>query len=620
MIIASLYHCPLDDTQIAHDMSCAIIKKNQIYAYEEEKLTSIKNESTVKFPEKSLLSGLKELNIRPDQVTDWVFPKPSKKIKIEEYKIFFCDLIKATSYNSKTSFQNWFKKKVHFVPHHLSHASLAFFTSKFKSAAFLTKDGGGDLGDKRGFVFGEFNENKMIIKKQRYSFKNLSLFHDYLTDALGFSYFNNGKTSGLAAYGKVRDDLKKKFVSLLKVKNDGINFNCKRFKKSNVEIKKFKIHSYERYKVFRSYPSDTNVFRFSKDYLPIDIAATGEAVLKEKLLELLKRLKRNTKNTNLVCSGGLFQNVSLNNSIVKSKIFKNYFFPMANSDAGLSLGAALYIKHLIKKIPRKFSDFTPYLGPSFSNEEIKSELDSYRLNYKYFAKGLEKFVALKILKGSVVGWFQGKGEYGPRSLGNRSILADPRSYKSKIRVNQLLKKRDWFMPFAPSIDYEYAKKITNSNFYSAYMQIAFNINKKFHKLIKSSIHHDNTSRIHMVKKNQNYKYWKLLIEIKKRIGVPVVLNTSFNRHGIATISTPRQAIEHAMEGCMDILVIGNYVIEVKKNRKFNQKSQKTYSEKESLIKSLEKRFKILKIKNIKFNQKKYKKFTKELNNSHKLLV
>ena len=189
----------------------------------------------------------------------------------------------------------------------------------------------------------------MIIKKQRYSFKNLSLFHDYLTDALGFSYFNNGKTSGLAAYGKVRDDLKKKFVSLLKVKNDGITFNCKRFKKSNVEIKKFKIHSYERYKVLRSYPSDTNVFRFSKDYLPIDIAATGEAVLKEKLLELLKRLKRNTKNTNLVCSGGLFQNVSLNNSIVKSKIFKNYFFPMANSDAGLSLGAALYIKHLIKK-------------------------------------------------------------------------------------------------------------------------------------------------------------------------------------------------------------------------------------------------------------------------------
>ena len=252
MIIASLYHCPLDDAQIAHDMSCAIIKKNQIYAYEEEKLTSLKNESTVKFPEKSLLSGLKELNIRPDQVTDWVFPEPSKKIEINDFKLFFCDLLKATKYNSKKSFKKWFKKKVHFIPHHLSHASLAFYTSKFKSAAFLTKDGGGDLGDPRGFVFGEFNKNKMTIKRQSYSFKNLSLFHDYLTDALGFSYFSNGKTSGLAAYGKIRDELKKKFSSLLEVKNNGICFKCKRFKVSDVNIKKFKNHSYERYKVLMS--------------------------------------------------------------------------------------------------------------------------------------------------------------------------------------------------------------------------------------------------------------------------------------------------------------------------------------------------------------------------------
>lgn len=613
MIIASLYHCPLDNAQIAHDMSCAIIMKDKIYAYEEEKLTSIKNESTVKFPEKSLLSGLKELNIKPEDVTDWVFPKPSKKIEVDDFKVFFCDFLKATKYNSKKNFKNWFKKNVHFVPHHLSHASLAFYTSKFKNAAFLTKDGGGDLGDTRGFVFGEFNKNKMIVKKQSFSFKNLSLFHDYLTDALGFSYFSNGKTSGLAAYGKVRNELKKKFSSLLEVKNNGIKFKCKRYKVSKVDIKKFKNHSYERYKVLRSYPSDTNVFRLSKDYLPIDIAATGEEVLKEKLLELLKKLRKITKQENLVCSGGLFQNVSLNNFIIKSNIFKNCFFPMANSDAGLSLGAALYIKHSIKKIDRRLFDFSPYLGPSFSRADIKIELDSYRLNYRHFNKGLEKYVSHKILKGDVVGWFQGRGEYGPRSLGNRSILADPRSYNSKTRVNQLLKKRDWFMPFAPSIDYEYAKKIINLNFYSAYMQIAFDINKKFHKQIKSSIHYDNTSRIHMVKREQNYKYWKLLNEIKKKIGVPVVLNTSFNRHGIATISTPRQAIEHAMEGCMDLLVIDNYVIEVKKNRIFNKKKQKILSEEKNLIKSLVKRFKMLKNKKIKFNQRKYQNFMKEFN-------
>ena len=171
-----------------------------------------------------------------------------------------------------------------------------------------------------------------------------------------------------------------------------------------LKIKNLRVHSYERYKVLRSYPSDTNVFRLSKDYLPIDIATGGSS--ERKTIRIIKKLKKKTKNTNLVCSGGLFQNVPLNNFIVKSKIFKNYYFPMANSDAGLSLGAALYIlKTFNKKKPRKFSDFTPYLGPSFSNVEIKSELDSYRLNYKHYVKGLEKFVALKILKGSVVGWF-----------------------------------------------------------------------------------------------------------------------------------------------------------------------------------------------------------------------
>lgn len=612
MIIASLYHCPLDDSQIAHDMSCAIITENNYYAYEEEKLTSNKNEATTKFPEKSLMAGLKQLKIKPEDVTDWVFPVPSKKIDHKEFKIFFCDFLKAKKYKSKNDFESWIKKSVHFVPHHISHASLAFFTSKFNEAAFLTKDGGGDLGDKRGFLFGEFEKKKIKIIKQNYDFKNLSLFHDYLTDSLGFSYFSNGKTSGLAAYGKVQPKLKKKMSHLLKVTSNGIKFNCIRYSSSSVNLKKFKIDAYERYKVLRTYPSDTNLFRISKNYLPIDIAATGEEVLKEKLLQLLIKLKKLTKKKYLVCSGGLFQNVSINNFILERKIFKNCFFPMANSDAGLSLGAALYYKHIVKKKNKGNSDFKPYIGPSFSNDEIKNELDSHRLIYKEYKKGLEKFIAKQICNGSVVGWFQGRAEYGPRSLGGRSILADPRFDNSKIRVNQLLKKRDWFMPFAPSIEFNYAKKITNLEFFSGYMQVAFKVKKEFKNKIKSAIHFDNTSRIHMVKKNMNVKYWKLLMEMKKLIGVPVVLNTSFNRHGIATISSPRQAIEHALEGCMDYLVIDNFVIKIKDNRRFNKKIKKTLSEKDSLLQDIKSRFKKLKQQKIKFNEIMYKNYIKDL--------
>jgi carbamoyltransferase len=601
MIIASLYHCPFDDGQLAHDMSVSIITKKKIYAYEEEKLTSTKNESTVKFPERSLVAGCKELNIQLSDVTDWVFPTPNRKISIDEFKLFFCDLLKATQYKSNNDFRLWLKKSVHYVPHHVSHASLAFFTSEFTNSAFLTKDGGGDLGDTRGFVFGEFNKNKIIIKRQNHDFKNLSLFHDYLTDSLGFSYFSNGKTSGLASYGRVVPELKSKFNNFLKVSDKGVFFTNKRFKNSKPRFDKFNSSTYERYKIFRSYPSDTNLFRASASYLKVDIAATGEQVLKEKLYELLKIMKKKTKMENLVCSGGLFQNVSLNNYIINSGIFKNYFFPMANSDAGLSLGGALYVKHSVKKIKKNNIFFDPYLGPSFSKKEIKKELDSFRLNYKYINKNFEKKIAKLITGGSIVGWFQGKGEYGPRSLGNRSILADPRRLSSKTKVNQLLKKRDWFMPFAPSMHHIFAKKITGSNFFSGYMQIAFNIKKQFSSNIKAAVHNDSTSRIHMVKKNHNSKYWKLLNEIKKIIGIPVVLNTSFNRHGIATISSPRQAIEHAMEGCMDYLAIDNFLVKIKENRKFKKLIIKTFTEKQSLINDETNRLYYLKKNNVKFD-------------------
>ena len=158
------------------------------------------------------------------------------------------------------------------------------------------------------------------------------------------------------------------------------------------------------------------------------------------------------------------------------------------------------------------------------------------------------------------------------------------------------------MPFAPSMHDTFAKKITGSKFFSGYMQVAFNINKKFSTNIKSAIHHDNTSRIHMVKKEQNSKYWKLLNEIKKVIGIPVILNTSFNRHGIATIASPRQAIEHAMEGCMDYLAIDNFLIKVTENRKFKTIVKKTISENKNLINDETNRLLYLKKNKVKFNQ------------------
>lgn len=613
MIIASLYHCPMDTAQIAHDMSAAIIIKKKIFAYEEDKLTTTKNESSVKFPERSLLIGCKELGIKPNDITDWVFPKPSKNISLNEFYFFFYEYLRINNFKNKKYFKNWFYKKVHFVKHHISHASLAIFSSPFKECAFLTEDGGGDLGDRRCFTFGDFKTNKINIRSQRTGYNGISLFHDYLTDSLGFSYFNNGKTSGLASYGTIREELDLKLSELLSIKKNGIHFENKRFTISRPNIDKFNINAYDRNKILKSYPSNTNILQICKNYLPVDIAATGEFVLKNTFLKHLEKLRKLTKSENLVCSGGLFQNVALNQKIINSGIFKNYHFPMANSDAGLSLGAAFYVKYIKKKIKEPKRHLTPYLGPSFNNKEVEAEIKNFKLNFDYKKdKEICKIAAKLIVKGFVVGWFQGRAEYGPRSLGNRSILADPTKINSKLKVNQLLKKRDWFMPYAPSVSFEFINKITKENFYSPYMQSAFNIKNSFKKKIPAAVHVDGTSRIHVVKKKENKLYWTLLNEVKKINGMPIILNTSFNRHGIPTISSPRQAIEHALEGCMDYLIINNYLVDVKKNRFFAKKFLKIKSELLNIRDDSYSRIKILKKNKISFNTNKYKNYLSQI--------
>ena len=263
-------------------------------------------------------------------------------------------------------------------------------------------------------------------------------------------------------------------------------------------------------------------------------------------------------------SGGVFQNVTLNKYIQESKIFKNYYFTMASGDSGLSLGAALYVKSKNKK---NINDnlLPAFLGPSYNHEEIEKILIQSRIKF-IKTKDIEKKVANLISQGNCVGWFQGKAEYGPRSLGARSILADPRKKSSKSRINQFLKKRDWYMPYAPSIMREYIKEYMNSPIYSPYMQIALNIKEDKKKLIPAAIHVDGSSRVHVISKEDNKKYWNVINEFNKITGVPVILNTSFNRHGISTISDPRQAVEHLLDGCMDYLAIENFLISFKDNR------------------------------------------------------
>ena len=237
---------------------------------------------------------------------------------------------------------------------------------------------------------------------------------------------------------------------------------------------------------------------------------------------------------------------------------------MSPGDSGLALGGIFSENIKLKEKPSKHG-ITPIIGPSFSDKEILETIKTFNVNFSK-PKNLSKDIATSVKNGSIVGIFQGKAEYGPRSLGSRSILADPRKKISKFKLNQKIKKRDWFMPFAPAIlDKDY-KDFFDDEYPSLYMQKAIRVKEKFKKLIPSAVHVDGTCRVQYVDKKIFSNFWKIISEFKKITNLPMVLNTSFNRHGISTLSSPRQAIEHLLEGNIDILYLSKFKIKFTKNR------------------------------------------------------
>ena len=586
MIIASLYPCPYDP-QIRHDLNAALIQDEKVYAYEEDKLTGIKNEYTVQFPERSLMMGCKELGVLPRDVDIWVLPPPREKPRMEVQFTFFATIIKAYE-GSFDRFEAWYDDRVRFIDHHVCHASAAIHTSGFEECVFVSQDGGGDMGDSRDMIFGEFHDGEMRILGQHQGLQNICSYHAFVTDACGFNGGENGKTSGLAAYGTVQPQLLDRLRALIREDGDGLTFDRERYSRTPVNLNKVRPQEYDRNKIFLQVPSDTNVLRMALGYLPQDIAATGEALLQEAFLDFLKRVKKCVSSRKIVFSGGLFQNVALNRAIAVSGLFDDYFFPMASSDAGLALGAALKVKHDIERAAVDVSNrpangpMPAFIGPSFPDAEVEGLLDRFQLHYTRSDNPSEA-AAEMLNDGNVVGWFQGRAEHGPRSLGARSILADPRSLQSKQRVNQRLKRRDWFMPYAPSILEKAFEEWREHPVFSPYMQIAFTVPEGLRGKIPAAVHVDGTSRINVVRQADNPAYWKLIDGFRRRTGLPLVLNTSFNRHGIPTISSPRQAIEHLMEGCMDSLVIGNFVVCFADNRMAPEAEETLLSEEDLLI-------------------------------------
>jgi carbamoyltransferase len=444
-----------------------------------------------------------------------------------------------------------FDGKVLFIKHHLSHAASAFLVSPFEEAAILTADAVGDWAT-TSYGFGKGNSIR-ILKEICYP-DSLGLLYTAVTTYLGFRALRGeGKVMGLAGYGKPK--YLDKFREIVTVKRDGSFRLDSRFFGFN---KGLRMYSGKFVKTF----GKARRLEDKIDQRHYDIAASLQMFIEETIIAIARNLYSETKVDKLCLAGGLFLNCIANSKILEETPFKEVFIQPAAGDAGGSLGVTCYIYHCILKKPRNYVMTDAYLGPDFSTSQIKRTLLNYNLGFKALdGNSLCKYIARELSQDKIIGWFQGRMEFGPRALGNRSILANPCNPDMKELLNSKVKKRESFRPYAPAVLEEESKEFFQLQNSSPFMLLASLVREDKKDLIPAVTHIDGTARVQTVNKNSNPKFWQLIKEFGNITGVPVLLNTSFNIRDEPIVCTPEDAISCFQRSQMDCLVLGDYIVE-----------------------------------------------------------
>ena len=448
-----------------------------------------------------------------------------------------------------------YKKEVLYINHHLSHAASAFFPSNFKKSTILTLDGVGEWATTT-YSIGENNE---INLKKEINFPNsLGLLYSTITTYLGFNANNSEyKVMGLAAYGNQNKKTNKFYRKLKKI----ITINEDSSYSLNQEFFSYsygnKMFSKNLINLLNVNPRK-NSEKINKNHK--DLAAALQLTLEEIVINMLNNLD---KTDNLVLAGGVALNSVLNSKILDKTNFKNLWIQPASSDAGCSLGAALYTYTKLTN-KRNYEMKHDFLGPNYSNEKIKSFLDKNKISYKKLDnKKLIKETAKLIKENKIIGWFQGSMEFGPRALGNRSILANPLNPDMQNILNEKIKKRESFRPFAPAICNEDLKEffeINKKQKSTDFMLIIHQLKKKWHKKLSSIKHIDNSSRVQTVHKKTNKLFYNLIKEFGKISKIPMLINTSFNINNEPIVCSPEDAYKTFINTKLDALIMGNFLI------------------------------------------------------------
>ena len=580
-----------------HDSAAAILVDGKIVAAaQEERFSRIKHDSSYPFNAIQFVLDQSKLNLNDIEHIVF-FEKPFLKFErlLETYMAFAPKGFKSFSLSMpiwlrEKLFQKKFLfdklqqhddnfkdiNKIKFSEHHFSHAASAFYPSPFEEAVVLTLDG---VGEWATTTIGIGKKNKLEIIKEIHFPHSLGLLYSAFTYYVGFKV-NSGeyKLMGLAPYGKplFKDLILQKLIDL---KEDGsFKLNMKYFNYATgltMTNDKFS-------KLFGNPVRDPN-----KDLLTqfhMDLAASIQAVIEEIVLRITKNISSKYKIENLCLAGGVALNCVANGKVQNEKTFKNIWIQPASGDAGGSLGAALaYWHHELGKPRDEFSDkmMGSFLGPKFDNNFIETKLKLLKANFKKYSKEeVTSLIAKELANEKIVGWFQGKMEFGPRALGGRSILADPRSEKMQKELNLKIKFRESFRPFAPSVLREDVNEWFDLDIDSPYMLLVSQVKKEkqiqmkkedenlfgIEKLnvkrsnIPAVTHVDYSARVQTVHKNTNPRYYDLIKEFKKITNCPVLVNTSFNVRGEPIVCSIEDAFNCFMGTNLDILVIEDFVL------------------------------------------------------------
>lgn len=464
---------------------------------------------------------------------------------------------KTTSVADKIK-EKGFTGKFHYLSHHDCHAASSYFVSPYNEAGVLVVDG---IGEFESTTLYKGTENK-LEKIASIDFPNsLGFLWEKLSKFLGFSGYDACKVMGLASYGDP-STYRDQFESFVSVNQDG-TFTV------DDRITQFRNEEYSRLEeLFDLEKQDSPIKNVNKKtHQYADLAASLQELTEDIVLKLGKSLKDQTGLDHLCLSGGVGLNCVANGRLVRERIFDDVFVQPSAHDAGTALGAAYLIWNQQLDQPRSYEFDNSYLGPSFSNEEIRRTLDENGLKYEQ-SEGVEKATAKLIADGKVIGWFQGAMEFGPRALGNRSILADPRRKDAVALLNYKVKHREPFRPFCPSVLEEKASEWFDVQepipSPAKYMLGAFDVLDYQRDIIPAVTHIDGTSRIQVVSENTNQKFHKLIEEFEKVTGVPIVLNTSFNdREPI--VCTPQDAVNTFLKTRIDYLAIGDFLVSRRDN-------------------------------------------------------